>query len=127
MQLRHHFRALGIPPPALLSTDLGLVSRVQSIVNWVETYNLWGGRPIAEGGWGAELQSKGEGHLFNHDHFFFSDRRKLSLPVIDPMFVHQLCSSLTAGSLGAHAGSGSIEYRSGRKCSSQSCEPERAW
>ncbi|KAF8224429.1 hypothetical protein L208DRAFT_1410277, partial [Tricholoma matsutake] len=38
-----------IPPPALLSTDFGLVSRVQSVVNWVETYNLQGGRPIAEG------------------------------------------------------------------------------
>ncbi|KAF8239213.1 hypothetical protein L208DRAFT_1386453 [Tricholoma matsutake] len=79
------------------------------------------------GGWGAELQSKGKGHSFNHDHFFFSDRCKLSLPMIDPVFIHQLCSSLTAGSLSAHAGSGSIEYRSGRKCISQSCKLERAW
>ncbi|KAF8220780.1 hypothetical protein L208DRAFT_1416112, partial [Tricholoma matsutake] len=68
-------------------------------------------------GWGVELQSKGKGHLFNHDHFFFS---KLSLPVIDPI-------SLTAGSLGTHVGLGSIEYCSGRKCSSQSCKPERVW
>ncbi|KAF8226618.1 hypothetical protein L208DRAFT_1406843 [Tricholoma matsutake] len=37
-----------VPPPALLSADLGLVSRVQSIVDWVETYNLRGGRPIVE-------------------------------------------------------------------------------
>ncbi|KAF8235182.1 hypothetical protein L208DRAFT_1392907 [Tricholoma matsutake] len=78
-------------------------------------------------GWGAELQSKGKSRSFNHDRFFFSDRHKLSLPVIDPVFVHQLCSSLTAGSLGAHAGSGSIEYRSGRKRISQSCKLERAW
>ncbi|KAF8222860.1 hypothetical protein L208DRAFT_1412723 [Tricholoma matsutake] len=49
MRLRHHFRCLGVPPPALLIADLGLVSRAQSIVNWVETYNLWGGRPIVEG------------------------------------------------------------------------------
>ncbi|KAF8225504.1 hypothetical protein L208DRAFT_1408419 [Tricholoma matsutake] len=49
MQLRHHFRCLSILPPALLSSDLGLVSRVQSIVDWVETYNLQGGRPIVEG------------------------------------------------------------------------------
>ncbi|KAF8221268.1 hypothetical protein L208DRAFT_1415386 [Tricholoma matsutake] len=42
MRLRHHFRGLGVPPPALLSTDLGLVSRVQSIVDW-------GGRPIVAG------------------------------------------------------------------------------
>ncbi|KAF8222224.1 hypothetical protein L208DRAFT_1413718, partial [Tricholoma matsutake] len=40
---------LGVLPPALLSADLGLVSRAQSIVDWVETYNLQGGRPIAEG------------------------------------------------------------------------------
>ncbi|KAF8230105.1 hypothetical protein L208DRAFT_1401020 [Tricholoma matsutake] len=49
MRLRHHFRGLDILPPALLSADLGLVSRVQSIVDWVETYNLQGGRPIVEG------------------------------------------------------------------------------
>ncbi|KAF8236752.1 hypothetical protein L208DRAFT_1390257 [Tricholoma matsutake] len=167
MQLRHHFRGLDILPPALLSADLGLVSRPQSIVDWVETYNLRGGRPIVEGrqwpiigpslhgphpigralaystwdfigkgwttdvytywGWGAELQSKGQSRSFNHDCFFFSDRCKLSLPVIDPVFVHQLCSSLTAGSLGAHAGSGSIEYHSARKHISQSCKLERAW
>ncbi|KAF8237980.1 hypothetical protein L208DRAFT_1388422 [Tricholoma matsutake] len=77
-------------------------------------------------GRGAELQSKGKGHSFNHDHFFFSDRWKLSLPMINPVFIHQLCSSLTAGSLGAHVGLGSIEYHSGGKCISQSCEPERA-
>ncbi|KAF8230811.1 hypothetical protein L208DRAFT_1399939 [Tricholoma matsutake] len=49
MRLRHHFRGLDVPPPALLSADLGLVSRAQSVVDWVETYNLWGGRPIVEG------------------------------------------------------------------------------
>ncbi|KAF8240584.1 hypothetical protein L208DRAFT_1384403 [Tricholoma matsutake] len=76
-------------------------------------------------GWGAELQSKCKGRSFNHDHFFFSDRCKLSLPMIDPVFIHQLCSSLTAGSLGAHAGSGSIEYHSGRKRISQSCKLRR--
>ncbi|KAF8224654.1 hypothetical protein L208DRAFT_1409804 [Tricholoma matsutake] len=127
MRLRHHFQGLGVPPPALLSADLGLVSRAQSIVDWVETYNLWGGRPIVEGGWGVELQSKGKSHSFNHNHFFFSNRHKLSLPMINPMFIHQLCSSLTTGSLGAHAGSGSIEYHSGRKHISQSCKLERAW
>ncbi|KAF8233681.1 hypothetical protein L208DRAFT_1395429, partial [Tricholoma matsutake] len=45
MRLRHHFRRLSVLQPALLSADLGLVSRV----DWVETYNLWGGRPIVEG------------------------------------------------------------------------------
>lgn len=49
MRLRHHFRGLDVPPPALLSADLGLVSRAQSVVDWVETYNLRGGRPIVEG------------------------------------------------------------------------------
>ncbi|KAF8235823.1 hypothetical protein L208DRAFT_1391927 [Tricholoma matsutake] len=78
-------------------------------------------------GWGVELQSKGKGRSFNHDHFFFSDRCKLSLPMINPVFVHQLCSLLTAGSLSAHAGLGSIEYHSGRKHISQSCELERVW
>ncbi|KAF8240496.1 hypothetical protein L208DRAFT_1384236, partial [Tricholoma matsutake] len=42
---------LGVLPPALLSADLGLVSRAQSVVDWVETYNLWGGRSIVEGQW----------------------------------------------------------------------------
>ncbi|KAF8234161.1 hypothetical protein L208DRAFT_1394495, partial [Tricholoma matsutake] len=40
---------LSVPPPALLSTDLGLVSRVQSIRISLDTYNLRGGRPIVEG------------------------------------------------------------------------------
>ncbi|KAF8227190.1 hypothetical protein L208DRAFT_1405820 [Tricholoma matsutake] len=88
------------------------------------TYILWEKYVDGEQG---EYQVKAEGHSFNHDHFFFSDRHKLSLPMIDPVFVHQLCSLLTAESLGTHAGSGSIEYHSGRKRSSQSCKPERAW